>query len=757
MNASSPAPEIFLTTNPPEVCASAVLADLKFDLRLHNLPVTKLTLTLPVGNGQEHLVAPGKEGLIQCTRDMDANWTIEKIPAKTADSLTYTLTARQAGGPHKTDHLHFELIDVHVNTMDGKSKITLTTYTDDASKPTGTAVLALEKRKSGVLVNNLRATATKSGEHGTQVWKDKPIRLTWDAQDVEHLLLKQGSESIPLHPWQRSYPDPIDPDAKPLKLTKPTNFTIEARGKDNHKNPQTANANLFLSVYEPDGDYTDLTVTGNMKVVSHKEKTRQYWLNEPLTLTAQDDGYYTITLATFRRLLGVFPPTVGGKCTRSTIKIQNSTFSVVNDSKPITIFAPKDTKLTITSPPLERINDWTKLTKATIAWAGVEPSTTTLPETTQRYNKFPMAKKIPFYAMTVDIEHKKNQKVQFVKKAVITAGNSTGFAFGLNVSGSIACNYTYKYGQAIWLSNDTKAGVALFGGANRSGSGINCISESLESKSKITDIAYWDIRKSEDNDYLEFDKSAPPRYVVVNESIREDATGDKIHVRAEGVTSNNASNDLDRIAYEFTNVQIEYPIFVSNSKRWPVYGVDLARKYPAWIRLKRIGIGIGADGGLHCSRATLVDPSVPSDRRQDLAHRGDSDMLEGIFRPSQFTHSGDEGSLKIYKVYGDMCFESNFNNLTEEKGTQSLHLDEGWTKHSVKDIENDEFSIDGRIRVRSDEVSVMHKGKYEKIDWKEGGEVELMSELDHKSNRTSFSVSNKGIYASGICLTNLDE
>ncbi|MFE0062924.1 hypothetical protein [Streptomyces sp. NPDC059003] len=423
MNAASPPDTgIVLTTSPPEACAGQQTT-LKFDLRLHHQPVTKLTLALPMGTGDASLVTRADADFIQPVLGTDYHftpstpvtsttpfkpssnepyWTIGR-PEKTADSLIYTLTAHHTE-THTTDHLHVEFIGVRFNLAPGRAIITLNAY--KGTTPTATTT-TLTKRAPGLKIENFRATGryttdtkTIAGKSTpiTKVRNGKPIHLTWTAQDVKMLTLKRGDKSENLQPDQRSYPDPLDHNAKPLILTDDTKFTLTAA-----KGEEAATQDLYLTVSQPDGTYTDLTVTGGFSLpVTPAPTTHQYWLTNDIKFEAKTDGYYQVSLFLYSRFYGCFPPSKDmDRCIPASVEIGGATFLCNNlESSPLTVFAPAGTVLTVKKPERDPSTFFFSYFPATnVTWIGSAPEKS-LPQVSPQkiYEAFPAKGRAPICA-----------------------------------------------------------------------------------------------------------------------------------------------------------------------------------------------------------------------------------------------------------------------------------------------------------------------------------------------------------------------
>ncbi|MEW2581217.1 hypothetical protein [Streptomyces syringium] len=416
MNTLSPEIGFVLTTSPPEACAGQK-TKVMIDLRLHNRPVSRISIALPVGTGSQHLVAAADTGLIQTILATDYQFTPSTLApfvpsskepfwtigdgTKSDDNFIFTLTPTHT--EHATDHLHLELVDVHLNSTAGSTALTLTTYIGET--PTVTSA-TLKKIAPGLKLENFqavgRATAEKKeGAPVTQVWNGKPLRLTWTAQDVKELTLKKGADApVRLRPDQRSYPDSLDPDATPLTLNTDTKFTISAIGNSN--GAQQATQEIYLTVYQADGEYSDLTVTGDLKIPEKK-------MSEPsiypikgggnFTLTAPGDGYYSLYFSTCRRFLRVFPPVLDRKSTALfNVKVSgpavNSSFDAGNGiDAPLVLFAPAGTTVTLTAPRLPLVDYFSEIPTAVVTWAGSQPEKA-LPAPTALHEALPMHPKV---------------------------------------------------------------------------------------------------------------------------------------------------------------------------------------------------------------------------------------------------------------------------------------------------------------------------------------------------------------------------
>ncbi|MCX4678567.1 hypothetical protein OG413_25215 [Streptomyces sp. NBC_01433] len=421
MNAvSSPDTGFVVTTSPPEPCAGRP-ATVHVDIRLHHRPVSKITLTLPVGSEKQHLVTVENADLIEPVLGTDYHftaaaynpfspssnepyWTVG-TPEKTTGRVVFTLTPHHTE-QHTTDHLHLDLVDVHLNTVPGSVALTLTTYTGGTPTPTMTT---LTKLTPGLKLDNLQATGKATHETRnvdgkdspvTKVRHDTPILLTWTAQDAKTLTLTRGNgQPISLRADQRAYPDPVDPEAEPLTLTDDTKFTLAATGDGD----TSATKDIYLSVYQPDGQYNDLAVTGTLTLPPvPAPTTRRYWLTADLKFEARTDGYYRVGLFLYSRFYGCFPPAKDmARRIPTRVEVGGASFLCGNlTSDPLTVFAPAGTVLTVKKPEMDPSSFFFSYFPAvTVTWVGHSAEDSLPAEPVQKiYEVFPAKGKVPLCA-----------------------------------------------------------------------------------------------------------------------------------------------------------------------------------------------------------------------------------------------------------------------------------------------------------------------------------------------------------------------
>ncbi|GGV56622.1 hypothetical protein [Streptomyces spectabilis] len=511
MDTLSPDIGFVLTTSPPEACAGQKTKML-IDLRLHNQAVSKATLSLPIGTGGQHVVTSENSGYIVSmvatdylvtpstfdpfvASSKDPYWTVS-AGVRTGESLTFTLTPAHPAG-HTTDHLHLELMDVRLNTAVGTAELTLTTYIDDTPSVTKAS---LHKLASGLKLENFQAVGKLTSERREnapvmKVWNQRPLRLTWDAQDVKELTLRKGSEPpVTLRPDQRSYPDPLDPDAKPLVLATDTKFTLSATGNTTG----TAEKDIYLMVYQPDGEYTDLTVTGDFKIPEQKTiGPLLYPVKEGVeaTFTAPSDGYYSFSFSTYRRFLRVFPPvhdSTSPPLFRVTVSGETFTcsFDASNGgSTPLVLFAPAGTKVTLKAPHLTPVDNFSEIPAAAVTWTGPQPDSA-LPAPAPPHEALPMHTKIPLCVAqdSYGSDHEDMQWRIFSKDDIFEkVGDAVATRTSVWVLKGSDLSLQRFYGVA-WLANDTtvKAFARYWAG---SGNGSDEISVTIPDSQGVAGIA----------------------------------------------------------------------------------------------------------------------------------------------------------------------------------------------------------------------------------------------------------------------------
>ncbi|MFC5802204.1 hypothetical protein [Streptomyces formicae] len=489
MNATDP--QLVLTPVPPGPAAGSKVT-LRLDFRLHRQPVTQIVLSLPVGGDDTDLLADESAGRGVKTRLGTDEYTKSdksKAPVWQIDggkligkAWTYTLTPAKGS---KTDHLTLTLADISLNSKpsdkSATANATITASIAIDGQGTKKAEATILKSGPGLALDNFCATGNRKGEdqnNPVMVLAGRPFRLTWTAKDADSFNLAWGTKSVNLPGSQRSYPpDPADTKAK-LAITEATSFKLTAH---NTKDPD-ATKQIFLTVPEPDGEYTDLTVIQKLALPSSKSTTHEYWLNKELTLTAPSDGYYTISLTTHRRLLGVYPPTPAKYPEPTAITVKSPdyapvSYTVGNTEKPLSIFAAKDTSISLTGK-LASIDDWTKLTQATVTWTGALEGTA-LPPVGTPYDIFPIAVTRPIYNDTVEAKWSYDKSVPQVIQNLSARIDHMDLATGrshddwfktVDAQVTIAAVATPSGKMEIlaWLTNENKINVLAYGGGRRS-------------------------------------------------------------------------------------------------------------------------------------------------------------------------------------------------------------------------------------------------------------------------------------------------
>ncbi|WP_367141094.1 MULTISPECIES: hypothetical protein, partial [Streptomyces] len=340
-------PNLRCTTTPPQVTASGTtpsVITLDLDLALRSIPIHYATITLPLGDGETDLLEQKDATYIkpELLLGVSESWELRT----NTTSTTYTVKLTPLKNPHTTEYLHLTLNNIKTNKKKGTAAVVLDlNHTDNNSKPQ--AKTRITKYESGFGIRNFNAGLYTAIPHnGT-------ARLTWQATDTDSFTLKDDNPdpgkqlSITLGSNERSHTI--------TKITRDTKFTLTAANRNNLNDKQTKE--FTLKVLQPDATFDNLTVTGTFKPPQQQTTTQKYWLNQPLTLTPQHDGYYTITLTGHRRLLGLFPPTPAARTLPpTTIKIttpnKGTTQTLTTTgTTPLTLYTPAHTTLTLTPPP----------------------------------------------------------------------------------------------------------------------------------------------------------------------------------------------------------------------------------------------------------------------------------------------------------------------------------------------------------------------------------------------------------------------
>ncbi|MGW1077541.1 hypothetical protein [Streptomyces sp. NPDC002537] len=378
---------LIVTPTPPDPAATST-ASLRFDFRLRNRPVTEITLALPIGSKETDLLPDtNKAKLVEAVAGSDERFTppatkdnapkTERIwnadpPIITGTSLTYTFKPLKG---HKTDNFTVILSDVTINSTPGTAKPAITIREDTTSTD-----LPAEVKKSNDTfdVGNFWVTGDS-----TTVTVGTPVNLTWTANNATSfsLALGDGKGALTLPGSQRAYPDPQTPDAPPFTIDSNRTLKLTAYGPAPGHTLKEAPP-LNVNVYLGDGEYTDLTVTGELKYPEKEIETRDYFLNKNLEITTPSDGYLTIDMKVYTRLFGCFPATPNPKAPplRATLEITppnvNSmtyTMTAADDTAPLTLFTPAKTKVKITPPltteTLALKQYFTSLIRASLTWS----------------------------------------------------------------------------------------------------------------------------------------------------------------------------------------------------------------------------------------------------------------------------------------------------------------------------------------------------------------------------------------------------
>ncbi|UUN30924.1 hypothetical protein [Streptomyces sp. FIT100] len=685
----------WVSSLPPkgDITATTKKVTLNFDFALRNRSVNEVIVSLPVGSTATDLVSAKDCGYIEFTVGSDNN-PVDNSPwwkaTSNIKSNAYEVTLKARDG-HKTDRLLLTLSDVNMNDAPGTA--TITAKLSDGTHQSVT----VEKQQSDGKPRIKSFTATgQMATTQTKYVKNHPIHLDWNATDITESRLTLsggplGTKELPS--TQRSYPENGIPNA--LTLTEDTTFNLNATSAEGKS--------LSLEVAGADYQFSNLTVTHNLTVTENIVHTQEYWLNEPLTLTAEADGYYTINLTTYRRLLGVFPPTIGGSPTPNTIKIvtpnngQGLTFHKGSTNTPFTIFTPKGSTITITSSSLVTVDDWTKLAKATITWTGPEP-TTMPPSNTPPYDKFSMAKELPFYFDGGVFDEIKTEPREYVTKELHEANLiriSSDYRGRFNDYCAVQTNFRWYdhlscvVGRAVWLSSKRRASMVFLGGSP-------------------SDVDY--IRET----------------ATVDEDIRELSLPQFLPIKSKMPTK----CDLSKVAYEWhMKSESEGEVFDDNG-------------------------AVRGDGSM-----TNVEIEIP--RNDDVVL---SVGVPGASRVYAAKVSPQDGSTKVSKVplksiYGtryagvSYYFECNkdFTNPWIFGGFEKASVSEPGKANPLGVISGDRFELkDGDIDVSDSKITV----KGQPLSWEEGTELVLLrTRLGFKN----LFLTKDGIFANGELQTNPDD
>ncbi|MEU2430403.1 hypothetical protein ABZ611_12960 [Streptomyces sp. NPDC007861] len=487
MNATDP--QLVLTPVPPGPAAGSKVT-LRLDFRLHRQPVTQIALSLPVGGEETDLLADenacrgvktrlGTDEYTKSDKSKAPVWQIDggKLIGK---AWTYTLTPAKG---FKTDHLTLTLADISLNSKPSDKNATanaaITASVAIDGQGTKSAAATILKSGPGLALDNFCATGNRKGEdqnNPVMVLAGRPFRLTWTAKDADSFNLAWGTNSVNLPGSQRSYPpDPADTKVK-LAIKEATSFKLTAHNT-NTKDPD-ATKQIFLTVPKPDGEYTDLTVTGKLTPLPPpKPTTHTYWLNSKLTLTAGSDGYYSINLTTYRRLLGVFPPTPAKYAEPTTITIQSPdhdavSFTAGNTETPLTIFAAKGTVISLAAA-VATIDDWTRLPQAVVTWTGRQPDSATLPTS---YGTFPSAEVKPLYEDFInakwsyrdpDFQATRALPIYYIEEYWIGKSDQFDHYHSQDRTGSLTITGSATpcgaMGVLAWLTNKNKITIMAYG------------------------------------------------------------------------------------------------------------------------------------------------------------------------------------------------------------------------------------------------------------------------------------------------------
>ncbi|MEU2433844.1 hypothetical protein ABZ611_30875 [Streptomyces sp. NPDC007861] len=365
MNAST-TPQLSAITEPAFLTAGAGDATIK--ISLFKPTANTITVTLPIGNGAPHLIATGKAAQIGETElTDDSGWTLSH-PQPTTDTYTCTLT-----GTTTPEFLLLTLRHVPVNNTPGTVTI----------KATGGI-----EGECTVLKYPDQFTLENFTAYPTTIKNGGDVNLSWNASKAKSLNLKYGTRQETVTGAKRTI----------TGIHEPTTFLLEAATEGDLTAALTTN----VQVTEPDLTFHNLTTKKLILTKKPVTTTRTRYLDAPLTLTAPADGYFTVKLSAYTRLLGYFPPVLDKTNSKllHTIKLSDthgasSFVTQPNPDHPTTFFTPAGTALTIT--PNKAIDFFTTLTSATVTWTGSNPESA-LPfshDTREIHTAHPRYKELP--------------------------------------------------------------------------------------------------------------------------------------------------------------------------------------------------------------------------------------------------------------------------------------------------------------------------------------------------------------------------